>query len=154
VKCPSCRHENPETAQRCGECGSDLATDLPRTANRLVRVVTLAGAAVATIILAAEYASGVQRGVNAWGLIIFELLWVTPFAVAWLGLRFRPASLPLSVALGFSSGLGLCAYSEVLFRQHSVLGYLLILVPFVQLGWCLLWIALIWWLGDASGVAR
>jgi hypothetical protein len=116
-------------------------------------VVTLAGAAVATISLAAVDASGGSRAELS-GLVILVLLWVTPFAVAWLGLRFRPASLPLSVALGFSSGLGLFAYSEVLFRQHSVLGYLLILVPFVQLGWCLLWIALIWWLGDASGVAR
>ncbi|HEU0107656.1 MAG TPA: hypothetical protein VFT38_15865 [Vicinamibacteria bacterium] len=131
-----------------------MTTDLLRTANRVARMVTLAGAAVATVLLVAESASGAAVG----GVVVVELLWVTPFAVPWLGLRFRPASLPLSVALGAASGLGLCVYSavlfEVLFLQNSVLGYVLILVPFVQLGWSLFWIALIWWLGDASGAVR
>ncbi len=121
-------------------------------------MVTLAGAAVAPILLAAESVSGAQRGVEVLGVVVFELLFVTPFAVPWFGLRFRPESLPLSVALGAASGLGLCVYSavlfEVLFLQNSVLGYVLILVPFVQLGWSLFWIALIWWLGDASGAVR
>jgi hypothetical protein len=150
MKCPSCRRENPETARRCEDCGADLTTDLPRTANRLARVVTVAGAVVAAIFVAAEYTSGVERGVQVWALVIFELILVTPFVVAWLGLRFRPRSIPLSAALGFASGLGLCAYSEVLYRHNSVLSYAFWLVPFVQLGVCLLAIAFTW----LHGVAR
>jgi hypothetical protein len=120
-----------------------LTTDLPRTANWLARVVTVAGAVVAAI-FAAEFASGADRGAAVRALVILGLFAVTPFVVAWLGLRFRPRSIPLSAALGFASGLGLCAYSEVLYRHNSVLSYAFGLVPFVQLGVCLLAIAFTW----------
>jgi hypothetical protein len=99
---------------------------------------------VAAVLVAAEYASGVERGVSVWALVIFEPVLLTPFVVAWLGLRFRPRSIPLSAALGFASGLGLCAYSEALYRDNSVLGYGFGLVPFVQLGVCLPAIAFAW----------
>jgi hypothetical protein len=130
-----------------------LTTALPRTANRLARVVTVAGAVAAAVLAAAEYASGVERGVQVSALAIFELVLLTPFVVAWLGLRFRPRSIPLSAALGFASGLGLCAHSEVLYRDNSVLGYLFVFVPFVQLGVCLLAIAFSWLHGVARGRA-
>lgn len=150
-KCPSCRLENPETAQRC-DCGSDPPTVLQRTANLLARVVTVVGAAVAAILVAVLFAEGFERGVVVSTLVIVELVCLTPFVVAWLGLRFRPGSIPLSVAVGSASGLGLFAYSDVLFRHGgSALGYFIGLVPFVQLGWCLLAIALTWLLGHARG---
>jgi hypothetical protein len=132
-----------------------LTTDLPRTANRLARAVTLAGATVAAVLVAGAYVSTIARGVELWGLVVLELVCLTPFVVAWLGLRFRPESVPLSVAVAGASGLGLFVYADIAYREGaSLIGYYGPLIPFVQLGWCLLWIALTWWLGDGPGAAR
>jgi len=124
-------------------------------ANRLARAVTLAGATVAAVLVAGAYVSSIQRGVELWALVVLELFCLTPFVVAWLGLRFRPESVPLSVAVAGASGLGFFVYADIAYRKgHSLIGYYGPLIPIVQLGWCLLWIALIWRLGDGSGAAR
>jgi hypothetical protein len=123
---------------------------LPRIANGLARAVTAVGAAMAAVLAAAVYASGVERGVEFSTLVIFELVCLTPFVVAWLGLRFRPESIPLSVALGGASGFGLFVFTDMMNRDGgSVLGYFGVLSPFVQLGWCVLAIALSWLIGVA-----
>jgi len=70
-----------------------------------------------------------------------------------VGLRSWPRSIPVSAAVGSASGLGLWACCDVLYRYNSVLGYAFWLVPFVQLGVCVLAIAVAWLSGMARGRA-
>ena len=111
---------------------------------------------MAAVLVAGAYLSQPStRGPELWALVVLELFCLTPFVAAWLGLRFRPESVPLSVAVAVASGLGFFAYADIAYRERaSLINFYGPLIPLVQLGWCLLWIALTWRLGDGSGAAR